>query len=85
MLGAGVQRRPGLVKDLWRAQQPPGRLSRMLPRLRKLLGQTLVTVGLLTAGFVLGVNVQKGWQQWGDSTGRLRQTLCAQEPDARAL
>lgn len=67
----GKQRRPALLRDLWRAQQPPGRLSRALPRLQKLLGRTLVVVGLVAVGFVLGHNAQQGWGSGGGGPRRV--------------
>lgn len=58
---AGNKHRPALLQDLWRAQQPPGRLSRALPRLQRLLGRTLVAASLLAVGFVLGQQAQQKW------------------------
>lgn len=50
----GQVMRPRLLLDLWRAQQPPGRLSRLVPRLRKLLASSLTGGGLLALGFLAG-------------------------------
>jgi hypothetical protein len=66
----GNKRRPALLRDLWRAQQPPGRLSRAIPRLQRLLGRTLMVAGLIAVGFVLGHNAQ---QQWGSGGRRFVQ------------
>jgi hypothetical protein len=55
----GSKPRPRLLLDLWRAQQPPGRLSRVIPGLRRLIGKTLWYCGLLSAGFALGFNAQQ--------------------------
>jgi hypothetical protein len=51
---AGGKPRPRLLVDLWGAQQPPGRLSRLLPGLRRALSKTLWWGALLTAGFAAG-------------------------------
>jgi hypothetical protein len=45
--------------DLWGAQQPPGRLSRLLPGLRRALSKTLWWGALLTAGFAAGFQAQQ--------------------------
>ncbi|KAF6265511.1 hypothetical protein COO60DRAFT_960408 [Scenedesmus sp. NREL 46B-D3] len=50
----GTKPRPRLLLDLWAAQQPPGRLSRLLPRLKKAAGKAAVVGGLLAAGFAAG-------------------------------
>ncbi|KAF8072371.1 lipid kinase YegS-like [Scenedesmus sp. PABB004] len=57
-LNTGSKPRPGLLLDLWRAQQPPGRLSRALPGLRRLLGSFLRIAGLLALGWALGYSRQ---------------------------
>uniref|UniRef100_A0A383WA96 Uncharacterized protein n=1 Tax=Tetradesmus obliquus TaxID=3088 RepID=A0A383WA96_TETOB len=50
----GSKPRPRLLLDLWAAQQPPGRLSRLLPRLQKAAGRAVAVAGLLAAGFIAG-------------------------------
>lgn len=59
--------RPQLLRDLWRAQHPPGRLSRMLPRLQRLLAQTLTTVSLMAVGFAVGQAAQRRWSEAPES------------------
>ncbi|WIA28058.1 hypothetical protein OEZ86_010643 [Tetradesmus obliquus] len=55
----GHKPRPRLLLDLWGAQQPPGRLSRLLPGLRRALGRTLLWGALLTVGFAAGLQAQQ--------------------------
>jgi hypothetical protein len=51
---AGSKPRPRLLLDLWAAQQPPGRLSRMLPGLKKAAGKAAVIGCLIATGFIAG-------------------------------
>jgi hypothetical protein len=53
-LVAGTKPRPRLLLDLWAAQQPPGRLLRMVPRLKKTAGKAAFVGALLAAGFAAG-------------------------------
>jgi hypothetical protein len=56
---AGHKPRPRLLLDLWGAQQPPGRMSRLLPGLRRALSKTLCWGALLTAGFAAGLKAHQ--------------------------
>eukprot|EP00775_Hariotina_reticulata_P006844 gene6844-7062_t len=58
LLDDGHSASPKLLKALWAAQQPPGRLSRMIPRLQKMISKTLMYAGMLAVGFALGYNAQ---------------------------
>eukprot|EP00879_Flechtneria_rotunda_P001176 GHRR01001323.1.p1 GENE.GHRR01001323.1~~GHRR01001323.1.p1 ORF type:complete len:469 (+),score=158.99 GHRR01001323.1:253-1659(+) len=58
LMNTGNKSRPRLLVDLWKAQQPPGRLSRMIPGLKRILGKTLMYCGLLAAGFAIGYSTQ---------------------------
>eukprot|EP00877_Chromochloris_zofingiensis_P011692 jgi/Chrzof1/6777/Cz19g09030.t1 len=50
----GKKVRPRLLSDLWKAQQPPGRLQRALPRVTKMAMKGVYMAALVAAGFGLG-------------------------------
>jgi hypothetical protein len=77
---AGREARPRLLRALWSAQQPPGRLSRALPRLQRLLTQTLFTLGLVAVGFAVGRASGHG----GAAAGQPQYTADVVEPAAAA-